>query len=165
MKRLILLGLGLFLFAVPSRAQKADASIGYAYFHLGGGAPGPNQNGITGSAAYYPHDWFGVVGDFGWYHSAPGGISLNTYTYMFGPRVILRNPTKINPFAQVLLGGSRISAVGQSANQFAYSFGGGADIGILPRIALRPQVDYVGLNTSGGQTKCARVSVTLVLHL
>jgi hypothetical protein len=84
---------------------------------------------------------------------------------MFGPRVILRNPSKINPFGQVLLGGSRISAVGSSINQFAYSIGGGADIGILPRIAVRPQVDYIGLNTSGGQTKCARVSIQLVLHL
>jgi hypothetical protein len=164
MKKLILVGLGLFLFAIPSRAQKADASIGYSYFHLGS-TPGQNQNGISGSVAYYPHDWIGAVGDFGWYHNSPGGVSLNTYTYMFGPRVILRNPSKINPFAQVLLGGSRISALGGSVNQFAYSFGGGVDIGILPRIAVRPQVDYVGLNTSGGQTKCARVSVQLVLHL
>jgi hypothetical protein len=164
MKRLILLGLGLFLFAIPSRAQKADVSAGYSYFRLGG-SNGLNQNGVSGSVAYYPHDWFGVVGDFGAYHASPGGVSFNTYTYMFGPRVILRNPSKINPFGQVLFGGSRLSAVGQSANQFAYSFGGGADIGILPRLAVRPQVDYVGLNTSGGQTKCARVSVALVLHL
>ena len=36
MKRLLLVSLGLFLFAVPSRAQSsADASVGYSYFHLG----------------------------------------------------------------------------------------------------------------------------------
>ena len=172
MKKLILVSLGLFLFAIPSRAQKADVSAGYSYFHLGSPLS-LSQNGVSGSIAYYPHDWFGVVGDFGGYHGTeafptPNGlvsVSLNTYTYLFGPRVILRNPSKINPFAQVLLGGSRISALGGSVNQFAYSFGGGADIGILPRIAVRPQVDYIGLNTSGGQTKCARVSVQLVLHL
>ena len=166
MKKLILLGLGLFLFAIPSRAQKADAAVGYSYFHLG--SPfSLSQNGVSGSVAYYPHDWFGVVGDFGAYHASPAGISFNTYTYMFGPRVILRNPTKINPFGQVLFGGSRLSGGGAATNQFAYSFGGGADIGILPRIAVRPQVDYVGLNTSGtgGQTKCVRVSVGVVIHL
>jgi hypothetical protein len=163
MKKLILVSLGLFLFAIPSRAQKADVSAGYSYFHLGSPLS-LSQNGVSGSIAYYPHDWFGVVGDFGAYHASPGGISFNTYTYMFGPRVILRNPSKINPFGQVLFGGSRLSAAGGSANQFAYSFGGGADIGILPRIAVRPQVDYVGLNTTGGQTKCVRVSVALAIH-
>lgn len=163
MKKLILVGLGLFLFAVPSRAQKADASIGYSYFRLGG-SNGLNQNGVSGSVAYYPHDWFGVVGDFGAYHASPGGVSLNTYTYMFGPRVILRNPSKINPFAQFLAGGSRVSGGGLSSNQFAFSFGGGADIGILPRLALRPQVDYVGLRNSGNTTNCTRISVALVVH-
>jgi hypothetical protein len=112
MKKLILVGLGLFLFAIPSRAQKADASIGYSYFHLGS-TPGQNQNGISGSVAYYPHDWIGAVGDFGWYHNSPGGVSLNTYTYMFGPRVILRNPSKINPFAQVLLAYQRFGRISQ----------------------------------------------------
>lgn len=164
MKRLILLGLGLFLFAIPSRAQKADVSVGYSYFRLGG-SNGLNQNGVSGSIAYYPHDWFGVVGDFGAYHASPGGVSLNTYTYMFGPRVILRNPTKINPFVQGLVGGSRLSGGGFSANQLAYSVGGGVDIGILPRLALRPQVDYVGLDTSVSRTNCTRISVALVLHL
>jgi hypothetical protein len=167
-------GIGLFLFAIPSRAQKADASIGYSYFRLGSSG-GFNQNGVSGSVAYYPHDWFGVVGDVGGYHATetlltpagPVSVSLNTYTYLFGPRVILRNPSKINPFAQALFGGSRVTvgSGGGSSNQFAYSVGGGADIGILPRLAVRPQVDYIGLNTSGGQTKCTRVSVALVIHL
>jgi hypothetical protein len=164
MKRLIFLGLGLFLFAIPSHAQKADASIGYSYFRLGG-SNGLNQNGVSGSVAYYPGNWFGLVGDFGAYHASPGGVSLNTYTYMFGPRVILRNPTKINPFAQGLVGGSRLSGGGLSSDQLAFSFGGGADIGILPRLALRPQVDYVGLHNSGQTVNCTRISIALVIHL
>lgn len=164
MKRLILLGLGLFLFAIPSRAQKADASIGYSYFRLGG-SNGINQNGVSGSVAYYPYNWFGVVGDFGAYHASPGGVSLNTYTYMFGPRLILRNPSKINPFAQGLVGGSRVSGGGLASDQLAFSFGGGADIGILPRLALRPQVDYVGLRNSGQTANCTRISIALVIHL
>jgi hypothetical protein len=163
MKKLILVGLGLFLFAIPSRAQKADASIGYSFFHLGS-TPSQNQNGVSGSVAYYPYNWLGGVADFGGYHSTLLGTSINTFTYMFGPRLILRNPSKINPFGQVLFGGSRISAAGGSVNQFAYSIGGGADIGILPKLAFRPQVDYVGLNTSGGQTKCVRVTVALAIH-
>ena len=174
MKRLILLGLGLFFFTPALRAQSFDASVSYSYFRLGGSG-GLNQNGVSGSLAYNPIRWVGFVGDFGGYHgtvtvATPAGlsnVSLNTYTYLFGPRLTLRNPSKINPFAQVLFGGSRLSAgyggVG-SSNQFAYSFGGGVDFGLLPHVAFRPQVDYVGLNTSGGQTNCTRVSAGVVIH-
>jgi hypothetical protein len=165
MKKLIFLFLALSVFAIPSRAQSFDASVGYSYFRLGGSG-GTNQNGVSGSLAYNYKSWLGIVGDFGGYHASPLGVSLNTYTYLFGPRVTLRNPSKINPFAQALFGGSRITigSGGGSFNQFAYSVGGGVDIGLLPHLALRPQVDYVGLNTSGSRTNCTRVSAGFVIH-
>jgi opacity protein-like surface antigen len=165
MNKLILLGLGLFFFALPSRAQSFDASLSYSYFRLGGSG-GFNQNGVSGSLAYNPNRWLGVVGDFGGYHGSPSGVSLNTYTYLFGPRLSLRNPTHITPFVQGLLGGSRVTADsgGGSSNQFAFSFGGGIDYGLLPHLALRPQLDYVGLHTSGQTTNCTRVSLGLVAH-
>ena len=162
MKKLIFVFLALSVFAIPSRAQSVDASLSYSYFRLGGSG-GINQNGVSGSIAYNLHDWLGIVGDIGAYHASPGGVSLNTYTYLFGPRVTLRNPSKINPFAQALLGGSRISA-GGSNSQFAYSVGGGVDIGLLAHMALRPQLDYIGLNTPGQHTNCTRVSVGFVVH-
>jgi outer membrane immunogenic protein len=165
MKKLIFLFLALSVFAIPSRAQSVDVSVGYSYFRLGGSG-GINQNGVSGSVAYNlkSFDWLGIVGDFGGYHASPLGVSLNTYTYLFGPRLTLRNPSKFNPFGQVLLGGSRLTAGGGSSNQFAYSLGAGVDIGLLPHLALRPQVDYVGLNTPGSHTNCTRVSAGLVVH-
>lgn len=158
MKKLLLLALGLFLFAIPSHAQSADASVSYSYFRLGNSG-GLNQNGVSGSVAYYPKSWIGLVGDVGAYHGSVVGVSLNTYTYMFGPRVMLRNPTKINPFVQGLVGGSRLSGGGSSSDQLAFSVGGGVDIGILPHLSLRPQVDYVGLHNSGQTLNCTRASV------
>jgi hypothetical protein len=165
MKKLILLFLALSVFAIPSRAQSVDASVSYSYFRLGGSG-GINQNGISGSVAYNFNNWIGAVGDFGGYHASPAGISLNTYTYLFGPRLTLRNPTKVHPFVQALLGGSRITvgAGGGSSDQFAYSVGGGVDFGLLPHLAFRPQVDYVGLNTAGGHTNCTRISAGFVVH-
>jgi Outer membrane protein beta-barrel domain len=163
MRRLLLLSFGLLLFPLSSRAQSVDASIGYSYFRLGGSG-GLNQNGVSGSLAYNPNKWLGIVGDFGGYHASPGGVSFNTYTYLFGPRVSLRNPSKFSPFAQFLLGGSRLSDGGGSSNQFAYSFGGGVDIGLLPHLALRPQLDYVGLRNSGQTANCARLSIGFVVH-
>jgi opacity protein-like surface antigen len=154
------------LFSIPASAQSVDASLSYSYFRLGNSG-GLNQNGVSGSIAYNPNRWFGIVGDVGGYHASPGGVSLNTYTYLFGPRLTFRNPSKVNPFVQALLGGSRITvgSGGGSNNQFAYSVGGGVDFGILPHLAFRPQIDYVGLNTPGGHTNCTRVSVGFVVHL
>jgi hypothetical protein len=166
MKRLFLLSLGLFLFAVPSRAQSsADASIGYSYFHLGGGAD-LSQNGVSGSLAYKPIPYLGIVGDFGGYHASPGGISLNTYTFLFGPRIIIHNPTKVTPFVQFLAGAGHLTFGdgGGSNTNFAYSVGGGVDLGVLPHLALRPQLDYVGLHNSGGTANCTRVSLSAVVR-
>jgi hypothetical protein len=165
MKKLILLGFALSLFAISSRAQSVDASIGYSYFRLGGSG-GLNQNGASGSVAYFPNKWLGLVGDFGGYHASPAGVSLNTYTYLFGPRFAFHNPTKVTPFAQALVGGSRITlgGGGGSSNQFAWSFGGGVDFPLLPHLAFRPQVDYVGLDTPGSHTNCTRVSAGVVIH-
>lgn len=165
MKNLFLLGLCLFFFTPMSRAQSFDGSIGYSYFRLGGSG-GLNQNGVSGSLAYKPNNYLGIVGDFGGYHASPGGVSLNTYTFLFGPRLSLHNHSNFTPFAQALLGGARLTAGGGggSSNHFAYSVGGGVDIGLLPHLAFRPQLDYVGIHSSGGTTNCTRVSAAFVVH-
>ena len=148
MKKVLLLALGLSLLAIPSHAQSADASISYSYFRLGNSG-GINQNGVSGSIGYYPAHFLGFVGDFGVYHASPGGVSTNTTTYLFGPRLIFRNPLRINPFVQALAGGSHLTVTGLgSSNQFAFSVGGGVDLGMLPHLYLRPQVDYVGFRSS-----------------
>jgi hypothetical protein len=165
MKKLIFLGFALLFWAAgPSQAQSVDASVSYSYFRLGGSG-GLNQNGVSGSVAYNPNRWLGLVGDVGGYHASPSGFSVNTYTYMFGPRLSLRNPSSITPFVQALIGGSRITTQGfPSSDQLAYSVGGGVDLRLLPHLALRPQLDYIGLNTPGGHTNCTRVSVGFVAH-
>ncbi|HEY6945128.1 MAG TPA: hypothetical protein VI431_08300 [Candidatus Acidoferrum sp.] len=163
MKKLALLALGLVLFAIPSHAQSADASIGYSYFRLGN-SNGLNENGVSGSVAVY-HHWFGLAGDFGVYHASPAGVGTNTYTFLAGPRLMAKNPTKINPFVQALVGGSRLTASGfPSVTDFAFSVGGGVDLPIAPFLAIRPQVDYVGIRDSGTTTNCTRASIALAIH-
>lgn len=163
MKKLALLALGLVLYAIPSHAQSADASIGYSYFRLGN-SNGLNENGVSGSVAVY-HHWLGLAGDFGFYHASPGGVSTNTSTFLFGPRLMLKNPTSVSPFVQGMVGGAHVNVSGiGSATDLAFSFGGGVDIGFFPHLALRPQVDYVGIRASGQTTNCTRVSVALAIH-
>lgn len=166
MKRLLLFSLALSIFAIPSRAQSSvDASAGYSYFRLGG-SDGLSQNGISGSVAYNPIPYLGIVGDVGGYHASPSGSSLNTYTFLFGPRINLHNPTKLTPFFQFLVGAGHLTAGsgGGSTTNFAYSAGGGVDIGVLPHLALRPQLDYIGLRNAGGTANCTRISLSAVVH-
>jgi hypothetical protein len=169
MKRLLFLlalSLGLLFVATPSRAQgSVDASVGYSYFHFGGNG-GLSQNGVSGSVAYNPIPFMGAVADIGGYHASPGGVSFNTYTYLFGPRINFRNPTHITPFAQFLVGAAHntLGDGGGSVTNFAYSFGGGVDLPVLPHLGVRPQVDYVGIRQSGNTTGCTRVSISAVIH-
>src|SRR5215470_2013682 len=100
MKRLLFFALILSMAAaIPASAQSVDASVGYSYFRFGNSG-GVNQNGVSGSIAYNPNRWLGIVGDFGGYHGSPSGVDINTSTYMFGPRLSLRNPSGLTPFAQ-----------------------------------------------------------------
>lgn len=163
MKKLALLALGLVLFAIPSRAQSADASLGYSYFRLSSSGVTINQNGVSGSFAVY-HHWLGVAGDVGFYHGSPAGISLNTSSFLFGPRLMLKNPSKINPFVQGMVGGVHGSFSGASGTDLAFSAGVGVDLPIFPFFALRPQVDYVGIRDSGQTFNATRVSAAVVFH-
>jgi hypothetical protein len=89
--------------------------------------------------------------------NTPGGTfesQGNMFTYMFGPQLTIpMNNRRI--FAEALFGGANTNAyanlfkaasvTGLSANNngFAMAFGGGFDIAITDRIAVRPvQLDY-----------------------
>ena len=170
MRKLAYLTLLIAASSMACMAQETPAvevSAGYSYFRIGA-TGGTNQNGASGSLACNFNQWVGAVADFGFYHSSPSGVSLNTTTYMFGPRFSYRSPARVTPFAQVLFGGGHASAsafgVTGTSNPFAYSFGGGVDVPVTSSIALRPQVDYVGLRANGSTSNCARISAAVVFH-
>lgn len=171
MKRIMLAALAFGLLAMGSYAQdmpKADVAGGYSMLHLNGsgGAPGTNLNGFGGSATFNANSWFGVVADFGVYHGSPSGVGLTASTYTFGPRISFRRSSRFTPFGQALFGGAHLSALGATSNPFAYSFGGGSDIGISSsgNISLRPQFEYFGLRANGATQNAERFSVGIVYH-
>jgi hypothetical protein len=108
----------------------------------------------------------GIVGDFGGqYASIPGttvlgvtipGYSMNTYQFLFGPQIAFRK-SRVTPFVHAMFGGIRqgigsttLTVLGVSVTTPAVSstglgmgFGGGMDINISDRLALRvPQFDW-----------------------
>jgi len=156
--------------AVGSRAQDTPAAeVSASYSFLGFGVShGVNQNGASVSVAGNLNHWLGLAGDVGGYHKSEAGITFNTYTYMGGPRLSYRNSSHVTPFAQLLVGGARgsLSAFGSSGsgNGFAYSVGGGVNLGVTKHLALRPQLDYIGMRFSGNTVNTVRGSFSIVFR-
>jgi hypothetical protein len=156
--------LGLLIVAIMAcvplaRAQEEAAKVevygGYYFVRfdiradLAGVAPSAiyRADGGGGQVEYNINRWLGGVGDFAGYGAANSNGELvgGAFTYLFGPRVNFRLK-KVNPFAQVLLGGIAATAgLGQSGDQnnFALTAGGGIDIRVSRLIWLRPvQAEY-----------------------
>jgi peptidoglycan-associated lipoprotein len=170
MRKMALLAGLILLTAVVSRAQGtpgAEVSAGYSYLRFGV-SNGVNQNGASVSLAGNFNRWLGLAGDVGGYHKSQGGTTFNTYTYLAGPRFSYRNSSHVTPFAQVLVGGAHGSLSGfggsDSVNGFAYSAGGGVDLGVSRHLALRTQLDYIGMRLSGSTVNTVRGSFGIVFR-
>jgi hypothetical protein len=170
MKKLLFLAGTILAAASASRAQdtpKAELSASYSFLREGGN-DGVNSNGGSISVAGNLNRWAGLVGDFGAYHAAPFGAGLNTYTFLVGPRFTYRKPAGIQPFVQILVGGAHLTAsaggVSDAISGFAYSTGGGVDLGFSKRIAIRPQIDYIGIRSNGNTLNNVRASVGVVFR-
>jgi opacity protein-like surface antigen len=184
MKRLIgflvvTLWLGAVAFAQDN--PKAEITGDYSYFRANPGLPSyfnsQNLNGGGGQATFYMTKWLGFAADLQGYGSytqctkpgAPvsGCAQGNLFTYMFGPQIKYR-AGKLEPFAEVLLGGAHSNfyangctnvgicgSKSPSNNAFSMAIGGGVDIAVSPKFAIRlVDADYdltrFGNNFTGG---------------
>ena len=170
MGKLIFLTGMILLAALGSRAQEvpsAEVSASYSFLRFGV-SHGVNQHGGSASLAGNFNRWLGLAADFGGYRTSQLGIGWNTYTYLGGPRLSYRKFRNVTAFAQVLLGGghSSVNSSGLSAsvNGFAYSAGGGLDLGITEQLAFRPQLDYIGLSLAGSTVNTVRGSFGIVFR-
>jgi hypothetical protein len=112
----------------------------------------------------------------------PFKVPLRSFYFTAGPEFKLPNSTRLTPFAHALFGGVSshaefvISAPGIRVSDattqaaFAASFGGGVDIRLSRRIALRTSVDYTPTflpepNTAeSGPQNHVRTSVGILFH-
>ena len=189
MRRMIFLAIGLFLFSIPSFAQeviypKAEVFGGFSISSIPGVTTFDPTTGLPTAARKSFMGWqaaanlnlthhLGIVGDFGGqYGSVAGatvlgvtipGYSMNSYQFLFGPRVVFRG-SRVTPFAQAMFGGIRegigattVSVLGVNVTTPAVAstglgmgIGGGLDINISDRLALRvPQFDWTLRHIAG----------------
>ena len=156
MRKLAFVGLivcSFSLFAVggeSDRYPKAEFFGGYQYSHLEGGV---NANGFDFSGTGNLSSSVGITGDISASYATVSGVSLNNYTYTFGPQLSLRANKAYTPFVHALIGGDHASAgfegATASSNGFALMAGGGADFNINRYMAFRASADWMMIHSSG----------------
>ena len=181
--------------------RKVEVFGGYSYLNTDLEEPDApldrfdNLDGFNVAVTGYVTKRLGLTGDFAAYfrsqtEALPGGtirFRSRSFNYLGGPQIRLPNHTRVTPFVHVLAGASnnrfayRATATGAttpaadvsvSVTDFALALGGGLDVRVNQRVALRLlQVEYnpvflrdrPELNTQGGRrVDNVRFSIGLV---
>jgi opacity protein-like surface antigen len=122
-----------------------------------------NMHGWNASATVNINKWLGVEADFSGHYGPrfdEGGFLPNPrsnlrqhhHTFLFGPKFTVRNNSRFTPYAHIMFGLAKAQVLiiglddfgGATDKDFAMAMGGGVDIKLGDRIAIRPaQVDYI----------------------
>jgi len=143
---------GALVSAQETSTPVAEVGLSYSYTRVnpGGTLSSYNANGGYGTLEYNFNRVFGIVADLGANHAgSANGVELGntTFEYLFGPRFNWRHG-RFTPYVQALVGGERFSnglnpaatdpRLLTSQNNFAAALGGGLDVAVTNRIAIKP---------------------------
>jgi hypothetical protein len=158
------------MIATAQDFKKAEVFGGYQWTSMdfGAGNDRQNFNGWNAALTGYMNNNFGITADFSGSYKSESGVSVKSYTYMFGPT--LRAPMdNATPFVHALFGGVHESASASglgglgSDSSFAYAIGGGFDYNMSPGVAIRvAQFDFLGTRFGGETQKNFRYSGGIV---
>jgi hypothetical protein len=149
---------------------------GYSFARFVSGGTSTNLNGAMGSFGWNMKPWLQIVGDSSYNFVTVSGTKNVLYGNHFGPRFFYHWPNRwgITPFAEVLVGGSRldttVSGTGGysiSTNCISYKVGGGVDIRTSRHFEIRAiNFDYyrTTFGTNATQNNFS-VSAGVVLRL
>ena len=158
MKRLILGTIGLMLISIPGWAQesypKAEVFGGFSISSIAAGAPSTRTSFYGWQAAVNGnfHRRVGIVGDFGGQYKSIAGVGISNHQFLFGPQISARQE-KVTPFVHALFGANRTSALGASSSNLALGMGGGLDLNVSERLAVRAlQFDWTPIHGGGAWT-------------
>lgn len=167
--------------AAAQDAAKAEAALTYNWVHTN--APPKDcgcfsMSGASGSFAYHFTPSWSAVGEAGAVNAGnvdSTGLGLTLSQFLVGGRYTLYNHSRLAPFGQVLIGAAHASGglapdqigVGSSTS-FATTAGGGVDLNLSHRFALRViQADYYLTTFSNGvndRQNNVRLSAGMVLR-
>jgi outer membrane protein OmpA-like peptidoglycan-associated protein len=153
-------------------APKVELFLGYSYLRAVPALAAGNRlvwmNGGSANIAYNFNRYLGIVADVGAFTNSEikftgaykatidvDNSNVGVLTYLFGPRLSLRQYSRITPFAQVLFGGVHANQVTISnctsscillpdESAFAMTAGGGLDLRVHRHFAIRIiQAEYL----------------------
>ena len=154
--------------AIAQDVPKAEAFFGYNYVRMNPGTedlPSFHSHGTSAQVAVKLNKWVSGVADFGAYNNGRiNGVNIDNtvFSFLFGPRVSIRNQSRVTPYFNFLFGGAHATAskavsvilpvpsqpavprrFESSETGFAMALGGGLDIRLNRYISLRPfALDY-----------------------
>lgn len=150
MKRVIWLFSAILFLCAAARAQEVPAweiSGGYSFLDANLKGPSTHLSGGGGSATENLNRWFGGRLEINAYGGTTSGTTITAQTITYGPVFSYRKFDRFTPHANVQLGAIHASAgylgISASATRFAMTSGGGVDINVNPRTAVRLQADYL----------------------
>jgi hypothetical protein len=199
MRRLISLttglAIGLLLLSIPSFAQevnypKAEVFGGFSISSVAVSSTDP-VTGLTSSLRESFMGWqgsanlnvthhLGIVGDFGGQYKTVAGIPMNSYQFLFGPRIAFRGP-RVTPFVHAMFGGVKegvgsfsltdpitgltVTTPSVSSTGLGMAMGGGLDVNLSDRLALRvPQFDWTPMHVGGiWEKNVIRIGIGIVV--
>jgi len=164
MRKVLVLASLLVLFCavvVAQDAPKVEVFGGYSYGLLDDGDGYHfNVNGWDASVTGYLHKKLGVTGDFGGLYGSPHDSTVHLYTFLFGPTVAFPSD-KVTVFLHALLGGTHVT---EESTAFAMAYGGGVDVNVNKKFALRVgQFDYLYTHIGGESEHHFRYAGGIVL--
>jgi outer membrane immunogenic protein len=186
---IVLLGLASPLcpiFSAAAAAQDlsvAEVGVDYNYVHANASPGACGCFSMNGGDGWFAYNWtrsFAVVGEVASQHAsniAGPDTDLTLTSYLFGARYSWHKSGHFVPFAQGLLGGAHATGgfapantgFPGSSNAFAMTAGGGLDVGLSKRFAIRAfQADYYltrFANAVNDHQNNLRISAGLVLRL
>lgn len=145
----------------PTSAQTTKARpevfVGYSYLPADlNDFPRANSHGFQAAISAPLNPWLSIAFDVGAHYSHADDLGPNfrgvtadssVYEFLGGPQFTLRR--KVSPFVHALAGRAKghTSLGGFSDSGFALAVGGGADVDINSRYAVRVQIDEIGAFT------------------
>lgn len=170
----ILIFVAVGAFAQTNESAQATSRVelfgGYSYQRLNSTSGG--GTGLNGWAADMQTNVkrsFALATSFSGAYGNQSGADLQLYTFLAGPRLVHRTE-RANFFVHALLGGARLNAsalgVGDNSTSFATALGGGVDVKLTRRTAVRVfQTDYLLTRLAGNTQHNFRLSSGIVIRL
>jgi hypothetical protein len=155
------------LYGAEGLEYRMELGVGAALIRFRSSVYSATAPGLSTSFAYYLKEKIAIEG------SVIGGFAPTIFAnehvkylgYGAGPKLILQQ-AKLSPWVHAIVGGAHVvpkTALG-GKNGFLVQVGGGVDFQLVPRAAIRAEVDWVRTQLFGQSQNSGQAILGLVIH-